>query len=482
MACAARVARHASFARFSLQEYNVFKSFGSTKGTGVTALVSNVTNLIIFGLMLGLLVFVHEFGHFIVAKRLHIPVLEFGFGFPPRLIRLMKRDETEYTLNAVPLGGFVRLMGEEDPNVPGGFASAKPSVRAPILLAGVTMNFLLALVVFTIGAFASPPYAPVQTTRIAAVVPDSPAALAGLAKGDTIVAVNGRNIKDDYQTLSQMLRENAGQSVTLTIMRSGRMGDPISIVPRANPPPGQGPLGIALEALLGLRVSSVEPGSVSDRAGVRRGDVLAFVVDPQKGRTLRDQNELAQFAMAHPGFKIDWHVARNGKLLDPDPITVQIPDSVDAKNAALGLNLQTSLLDAPRAAAQDMWLVIESIPLMISQVARGSIPGDSFVGPIGIYQLTGEVAERGGVLGLVRWLGLLSLNLAIFNLLPIPALDGGRLVFVLLEWVRGGKRIDPQKEGLVHLIGIAVLLGFVIVISFFDVQRLLDGRSIFPLP
>lgn len=448
----------------------------------MTALVSNATALIIFGLMLGLLVFVHEFGHFIVAKRLHIPVLEFGFGFPPRLIRFMKRDETEYTINAIPLGGFVRLMGEEDPKVPGGFASAKPSVRAPILLAGVTMNFLLAFVVFVLGAFASPPYAPVQTTRIVAVVPDSPAALAGLTKGDTIVAVNGRNIKDDYQTLSQMLRENAGRSVTLTIVRNGRARDPISIVPRVDPPPGQGPLGIALEAMLGLRVSSVEPGSVADRAGLRAGDVLAFVVDPQKGRPLRDQNELSQYALAHPGFKIDWHVARNGKLLDPDPITVQIPDSVEAKNATLGLNMQTSLLDAPRDAAQDMWLVIESIPIMFSQIVRGSLPGDSVVGPIGIYQLTGEVAERGGVLGLVRWLGLLSLNLAIVNLLPFPALDGGRLVFVLLEWMRGGKRIDPKKEGLVHLIGIAVLLGFVIVISFFDVQRLLDGRSVIPTP
>lgn len=448
----------------------------------MTALAFNATTLIIFGLMLGLLVFVHEFGHFIVAKRLHIPVLEFGFGFPPRLIRFMKRDETEYTINAIPLGGFVRLMGEEDPNVPGGFASAKPSVRAPILLAGVTMNSLLAFVVFTIGAFASPPYAPVQTTRIATVIPDSPAALAGLSKGDTIVAVNGRDIKDDYQTLSQMLHENAGQSVALTIVRNGRTLDPISIVPRANPPSGQGPLGIVLDSMLGLRVSSVELGSVADRAGMRSGDVLAFVVDPQKGRPLRDQNDLAQFVLAHPGFKVDWHVARNGKLLDSDPLTVQIPASVDAKNATLGLNLQTSLLDAPRDAAQDMWLVIASIPAIFSQMARGSISGDSVVGPIGIFQLTGEVAERGGVLGLVRWLGLLSLELGVINLLPIPALDGGRLVFVLLEWVRGGKKIDPKKEGLVHLIGIAVLLGFAIMISFFDVQRLLDGRSVFPPP
>ena len=140
----------------------------------MNAILSSGTNLIIFIVMLGLLVFVHEFGHFIVAKRLHIPVLEFGFGFPPRIKRFMKRGETEYTINAIPLGGFVRLMGEEDPNVPGGFASAKPAIRAPILLAGVVMNFLLAYVAFSISAFASPPYAIVQTTRLAAVAPGQP--------------------------------------------------------------------------------------------------------------------------------------------------------------------------------------------------------------------------------------------------------------------------------------------------------------------
>jgi regulator of sigma E protease len=102
------------------------------------------------------------------------------------------------------------------------------------------------------------------------------------------------------------------------------------------------------------------------------------------------------------------------------------------------------------------------------------------VGPIGIAQVTGEVAQRAGLLGLLNLLGLLSVNLAVVNLLPFPALDGGRLIFVLLEFVRGGKKIDPQKEGMVHLVGIMVLLGLMVVISFFDVQRLIAGQSIFP--
>ena len=129
-----------------------------------------------------------------------------------------------------------------------------------------------------------------------------------------------------------------------------------------------------------------------------------------------------------------------------------------------------------------MGTVVASIPTMIGQLFAGNAPANSFVGPIGIAQVTGEVAQRGGAIALLELLGLLSLNLAVVNLLPLPALDGGRLVFVLLEWIRGGKKIDPQKEGMVHLVGLAVLLGLMILISVFDVQRLISGQSILPSP
>jgi len=443
----------------------------------VNTLLSGGTNLIIFIVMLGVLVFVHELGHFAVAKRLGIPVLEFGFGFPPRLKTLFKRDGTEYTINAIPLGGFVRLMGEEDPSVPGGFASAKPGIRAPILLAGVTMNLILAFAVFALTAFVAPPYASVQTTRIAGVAENSPAARADLRMGDTLAAVNGQDVKDDYPALSQLLRQNAGRAVTLTVIRNNAPLDPITLTPRANPPRGEGPLGVALSGWVGLRVTAVAPGSPAERAGVRAGDVLVFLIDP-KGRTLKDQAELAQFTTTHPNWRIEWRVARGTKLLDP--MVVQIPDNVTAQNATLGLDLQTGLLDAPGKALQEMWQVVATIPPMVGQLFAGTAPANSFVGPLGIYQVTGEVAQRGGLVALLELLGLLSLNLAVVNLLPFPALDGGRLVFVALEWLRGGKKIDPAKEGLVHLVGIAVLLGLMVLISFFDIQRFISGQPILP--
>ncbi len=508
----------------------------------MSGLVSSGQNLIIFIVMLGVLVFVHEFGHFMVAKRLRIPVLEFGFGFPPRLFRFAKSggsieiqgkhiiiprqfklpenllvgsrvryqtelkdgreylaalqvlDEqdtslgspvqqldpgTEYTVNSIPLGGFVRMSGEEDPNVPGGFASAKPAVRAPILLAGVVMNLVLAYLAFSVAAFASPPYVSIQTTNIVAVAPNSPAAEAGLRPGDTVAAVNGIDVRDNFAALSQTLRNYGGKQVTLTVIRNGRPLDPISIVPRANPPPGEGALGIQLNGLVGLRVMSVQPGSVADQAGVRAGDVLVFIVDAAKNLPLKDQDQLAQYTNAHPGWKIEWHVQRNGKWLDPNPLVVQIPQPVTAQNATLGLNMQTSLLDAPRAGAEEMATVFASIPAFFQQLGRG---GAEPMGFVGIYQVTGEVAQRAGLLGLIDLAGLLSLNLAVVNLLPFPALDGGRLVFVILEWLRGGRRIDPAKEGLVHLVGFMVLIGLMLLITFFDVQRLLSGIPILPSP
>ncbi len=504
--------------------------------------VSGAINLITFVAMLGILVFVHELGHFAVAKRLGIAVPEFGFGFPPRVWKFWQSDGwieiqgrriviprtlpvpanlaynsqvryktttqnnrevltaievidpadenvalaspvqnldrgTEYTLNAVPLGGFVRLLGEDDPNVPNGFANAKPSVRAPILLAGVTMNFILALIVLTLGALFVPPYANVTTTTISNIAANSPAALAGLRPADTITAINRQDIKHNYPLFRQTIRASAGQPVTLTVQRGAQTFD-VPVTPRANPPKNEGPLGIQLNGWVGLQITDVARGSLADQAGTRPGDVLLFFVD--KDRSLRDQSELEQFTQTHLGWKVDWRIARGNTLLDP--ITVQIPTTLAPQDAALGLNLRLSPLAAPGKALSDMWTMLTTIPLLFAQLFEGSAPANAFVGPIGIARVTGEVAQRGGWLALLQLTGLLSLNLAVVNLLPFPGLDGGRLVFAALEWLRRGKRIDPQKEGVVHLIGLVILVGLMVIISYFDVLSAVSGQPIIPTP
>ncbi|MBI5302340.1 MAG: RIP metalloprotease RseP [Chloroflexi bacterium] len=499
-------------------------------------------NLLIFAVMLGILIFVHELGHFAVAKRLKVPVLEFGFGFPPRLWRFWKdhgwleiqgrrihvprefslpdnivvgsrvtyRTETregretltalalvddenqglvmvsqvqnldrgtEYTLNWIPLGGFVRLLGEEDPNVPGGFGSAKMRVRVAVLFAGVTMNFILAYVLMMLVAALLPPSVPLDTTTLAGIAKNSPAAQAGLRAGDIIVKLNDREIKDDPDLLIQLTRQHAGQPIMLTTLRGKQLLDPVQVTPRAEPPQGEGPLGIAL-ARGGLRVTNVEAGSVMERAGVRAGDVVILMGDPTEG-LLYDQNMLAQFTQAHAGASLEFRLARGEQL--SDPIIVTIPAQMSASNATLGLDLRTPIWDTPRVATMQMAQIAIAIPTLFGQMLRGSVPANSFVGVIGIYQATSEVARLAGAIGLLNWLALLSLNLAIVNLFPFPPLDGGQLVFILIEWLRGGKRVDPKKQGMVHLIGAAVLIGLMIIISYFDILRLISGQPILPV-
>ncbi len=434
----------------------------------MNSFLTYLTNPLAFLIVFAPIVLVHEFGHLLAAKWLRVPVLEFGIGLPPRLVRLFKRGETEYTLNWIPVGGFVRLFGEEDPRAPDGFANAPARVRAPVLIAGVLMNLMLAFLVFSITAPSVPPYEAVQTTRIAQVVENSPAALAGLRAGDQIIALNGQEVKDNYRRFKQLLNQHAGRQVSLTILRGGEALDPIAITPRASPPAGEGPLGVALYGWTGLRVAAVAPGSVAERAGVRAGDTLVFFVDPQ-GRSLKNQDELARYTQAHLGWKIEWYLRRGEQTLGP--ISVQIPEALDPRDATLGLDMRNS-------ATAQMFQVALALPRLLDLILSGNMSITSVGGPIAIYQLSGEVAQSGGALALLQLIGALSMSVAILNLLPFPGLDGGRLVFALLELVRGGKKIDPRQEVLVHAIGLIILLVFVAYISIFDLERLFSGKSL----
>ncbi|KPL89099.1 RIP metalloprotease RseP [Ardenticatena maritima] len=349
--------------------------------------------LVSFAVVLGLLVLVHEIGHFVAAKAAGIKVLEFGIGYPPRALTLFKHGDTEYTLNWLPLGGFVRMLGEEDPTHPDSFAAKPPLARALVLLAGPFMNFVLAVALFALLAMVAgvPTDKPANAITILAVAENSPAAEAGLREGDVILYVANQRVTTSEQ-LQALTQEFRGQPLTLVVRRGDREME-ITLVPRENPPQGEGPIGI----------------QITDRLIERYGPIEAF---------------RAGFAAT--------------------------------KRASL--------------------LILNGLSAML----RGEVGREAVAGPVGIAQVTGEVAREGGVLALINFTAVLSINLAILNLLPLPALDGGRLVFVLLEVVRGGKRISPEKEGLVHFVGMAILLGFVLIVTYFDVLRIFSGDSLMP--
>ena len=423
--------------------------------------------------MLVMLVVIHEWGHFFTAKAFNVKVLEFGIGYPPRaygfytgktevmlhprtkylnlngpadlhpgrFIRLLSTEDGDgnliallieaspadgsknpislqqlaegdllqhsgkvrqaddqslvvadmlYSVNWLPLGGFVRLAGENSPDVPRSLAAQGVGPRAIILAAGSLMNAIFPIVAFTL-MFMIPQNVTIGQVAVAQVENNSPAQAAGLRPGDVITHAGGREIEHGSDLVRATML-NAGSEMEWTVEREGRT-EIVRLVPRVNPPEGQGATGIQISMVNLYQETRYEPPWT---------------------------------AVAH-GFTNTWEILR---------------------------------------------LLQQEISSWISGTRAPQLSG-----PVGIAQVTGEVTQQGGLRGWLVLSILFSINLAVLNLLPIPMLDGGRLVFVGLEWVRGGKRVPPEREGLVHLIGFIVLIGFILIITYQDITRLIQGVS-----
>ncbi len=383
--------------------------------------------------VLAALVFVHELGHYLAAKRFGIKVLEFGFGFPPRLFGV-KYGETVYSINAIPLGGFVRLLGEEDPTDPRSFARQSVLKRTVVLCAGSFMNFLTPIVIFTV-LFILPQDVPVGTVQVTGVAPGSPAQQAGIRAGDQVTAVDGKRVRNHYELVEQIM-VNLGAEVELTVRRGSvvtglraspdsSVVDVVTVVPRMNPP---------------------------------ELEVVEIVTSPETQVSLRDARRY------------------NVRLQPGDTMTQgAVGVMIGTSNVRLVKESQ-SVLDASQNAVGRMMDILVLTKNSFHRWAVGG-PDPGLTGPIGIAQITGEVAKA-GISPFFELVAIISISLGLINILPIPALDGGRLMFVLIEWARRGRRISPQREGLVHVIGFAVLIGLIVVVSFFDISRILSGDSI----
>ncbi|MFH1485645.1 MAG: M50 family metallopeptidase [Chloroflexota bacterium] len=350
-----------------------------------------ITTVVAFVLLIGFLVIAHELGHFVTARLFKVKILEFGLGYPPRLFAI-KRNETEYSVNALPIGGFVKMLGEEDPNEPGSLAGKSMGARFAILSAGSVMNGLLPVVLLS-ASLMIPHDVIVGQVQVGEVAPNSPAQQAGMQPGDVILGINDRPIESTFDLLYN-IQLNIGSEVTLIVRRERMTREEVKLVPRWNPPPEQGAVGISV-------------GMTSVRRETRSLPI--------------------------------WEAFPLGLRKSLDMLTL-------GKNEVTG------------------WFI------------RGIAP--PVAGPVGIAQATGEVAKI-GIPPLLEWTALISMNFAIINLFPLPALDGGRLAFLFLEFVRRGKRVPPEKEGLVHFIGFALLILLSLLITYQDILRILRGESLF---
>ena len=386
--------------------------------------------------VLGFLIFIHELGHFATAKWFGIKVTEFGFGFPPRIFGVRYRD-TVYSLNWIPLGGFVRMVGEEDPSHPRSFAGQARWKRAIVLVSGSVMNLAFPIVVFAI-LFTLPHDTVVGTVTISGVSPDSPAQEAGLRPGDQVLEVEGKRVENHYDLVQ-------------TIM--GRLGRPTEFTIRR----GLIVTGLAFSPEL----APVDKVTITPRLRPPEHVVVEEVTDPSTEMSLRE--------------------AQN---VNPD---AQVGDRI--RQGAIGVIIGTAnpkivkrsypVWDSVPMAFGRAWDVLTLTQATLTSWARGG-PDPGITGPVGIAQVTGEIAEEIPNIGfspMFEFVALISISLGIVNLLPIPALDGGRLLFVGIEWARRGKRISPQREGFVHMVGFALLIGLIVAMSYRDIVRIIAGES-----
>lgn len=358
--------------------------------------------ILVFLLILSILVIIHELGHFLVAKKNNVYVEEFGLGIPPRLFG-KKIGETLYSINALPFGGFVKVLGEEEAELSKKklspslykrtFVSKKPLVKAMIIVAGVVANFLLGWVIisylFTRGV-------PVPTNKVIVekVSSHSPAYDAGMKAHDFITQViitSNKTIAFPIQKTEDLIalsKKYAGEKITLVIVRDG-IEKHISLIPRKNPPPSQGALGVMIQT--------------------------DFLIK-----------------------KYPWYSAPFFGLYESVKIT--------------------------------KLMVVEIIKILFQLITFQKVSLE-VAGPVGIAQIAGKAVDV-GFDAVLQLLGILSFNLAIINIFPFPALDGGRLVFVCYEWITK-RKVNPSVERKVNFTGFAILISLIILITIKDISRLI---------
>ncbi len=523
-----------------------------------------MATVIVFVLILSLLIFVHELGHFITAKKAGIVVEEFGIGYPPRAVKLWQgegkitldghefiighktkvpknlqvgsvvsvetsprsdgkmeitkievfdpeKDDldgkvttivenlekpTEYTLNWIPFGGFVKMLGEEDPSAPGSFASKSKKTRFVVLVAGAAMNLITAVIVFTI-MFATGQPEPVGPTYITDVAPDSPAAAAGIQPNDIVLKVDDIPVESS-EDLVRYTRAHRGQEVSLTLLRNGQTIQ-TSLVPRKNPPPGEGAIGIGIfTRYTQLKVESVAPDSPAAAAGLQPGDILLFADDlilalPEQLNTYLDTHpQTVKLTVERDGRQLTLSLAPKAVTVGADPrkVTLDTPVDIPALGISAGATVtEERITRMPLGQAfinglsATGGIIVQTFTVPID-VLRKVIPAEVArpVGPAGIYQITDsavKAAQRSNVVYPILFVvAILSTALGVTNLLPIPALDGGRIMFIIIEAIRG-KRVPPEKEGAIHFIGLVLLLALMLVISYYDVTSPIDVSGIF---
>jgi regulator of sigma E protease len=437
-----------------------------------------VNTILSFAFVLGVLIFVHELGHFLMARRIGVRVLTFSLGFGPKLLSF-RRGDTEYCLSAIPLGGYVKMAGEtaedERTGAPDEFLSKPKWQRFQVLVMGPVMNLALAVILLAIVIYqgASVPAYQSEPVVVGAVVEDSVARKAGIQVGDRIVAVGGTEVPS-WERFSMTLAPRAKRDVELTIERNGRT-ERVTVVPDSVGKYEIGTIGVLPVAR--PQVLVVSPGSPAEQAGLKPGDIVVGV-GSERGPTYE---RLLQVIRSSEGQPLALTVLRGNEERN---LTVTPRRIDDAARIGAEINpyeiriVRPGPLEAVKLSVQKNWEGSRLILQTLGGLFTGDISVKQLMGPVAIADQSRIAAAQGWV-ALFSLMALISLNLGLLNLMPIPVLDGGHILILALEGLSRRDFSMAVKEKML-LAGFAILLLLMVTVIFNDLARISWIESVLP--
>ena len=439
-----------------------------------------------FLVVLGVLVTFHEFGHFIVARWAGVKVLKFSLGFGPRLLSRQIGD-TEYVVSAIPLGGYVKMFGEDVGDVASTEEREQSFVHKPlwkrtlIVAAGPGFNFLLSYLIFsawlaTGSPLPIPTFAELSPT-IDAIKADSPADKAGMQVGDRIITINEQDVPT-RSSVYAAIAESRGRSLTVEVRRGDALKAFVVTPTLYAPDDLKNPVYvIGIEEAPPL-VTSVMPDTPAERAGLADGDRILAI----QGDQIHTWGQMTKIVRAHPNEPLTTQVEREATTItltitpEPHEVTEEGQTTVIGKIGIMGPGRSVVRASSPFTAVvqgvKATWGWSELTVVGIYKMLTGDIGLNNLGGPLMIASASGTAAER-GIPDVMFFVAILSINLGILNLLPIPILDGGHLFFFACEAVLGRPLAERQRE-VAQQVGIVLLFGIMIFAFFNDIQRMLQ--------
>jgi regulator of sigma E protease len=427
-----------------------------------------VQTLLAFVFVLGVLIFVHELGHYLMAKRLGVKVLKFSLGFGPRLIGF-RRGDTEYCISAIPLGGFVKMAGENPDDPRSGstdeFLSRSKWERFQILIMGPLMNILLAVVVMALVLMqgADVPAYQDQPPVVGVVAAGSPAERGGIKPQDRIVSVGGRPT-DTWDQFFAAIGTRARRNVAIVLLREGREVT-VQVVPDAETKYEIGEIGVMPDVHPHIR--AVTAGDPADKAGLKAGDLILAV----NGETMVSAGQLSNAIATRAGMKVVFTIERAGVRQE-----IAVTPVKRGSRGVVGIGIGDEVRSIRPTPIQAVWMSLQrnyEFSGLIFRTLVGLLTTETsprqLVGPVGIAELAGESAAAGWM-ALLTLLASISLNLGIINLLPIPVLDGGHIFIMAIEGIARRDFSIKVKEKML-MAGFAVLMLLMVTVIYNDLTR-----------